>query len=172
MSEIDLFCYLMDEAFLGPGIVQSNESQALMTNLATVEPAMWRARPAGASRSIEAIARHVAECKVMYDEYAFGAGRLTWMDHQVTRWPPDEAPMDDVLAWLRESHATLMGHVRALSDADLAQPRRANWGRDEETRWLLSMLLQHDVYHAGEINHIRSLLAGDDRWRFQQLGFG
>ena len=80
--------------------------------------------------------------------------------------------MDEVLAWLRDSHAALMGHVRALSDDDLGQPRRANWGRDEETRWLLSMLLQHDLYHAGEINHLRSLLAGDDRWRFQQLGFG
>jgi uncharacterized damage-inducible protein DinB len=172
VSEIDLLCYLMDEAFLGRGIVQSNESQALMTNLATVEPGMWHARPAGAARSIEAIARHVAECKVMYAEYAFGDGQLTWVDPEVRRWPDDEGPMDEVLAWLGDSHAALMRHVRALSDEDLGRPRRANWGRDEETRWLLSMLLQHDVYHAGEINHLRSLLAGDDRWRYQQLGFG
>jgi hypothetical protein len=33
-------------------------------------------------------------------------------------------------------------------------------------------MITHDSYHAGEINHIRSLLDGDDRWRFQQLGFG
>jgi len=31
----------------------------------------------------------------------------------------------------------------------------------------LSMLLQHDTYHAGEINRIRSLLAGEDRWAWQ-----
>jgi uncharacterized damage-inducible protein DinB len=172
VSEIDLLCYLMDEAFSGRGIVESNESQALMTNLATVEPEMWRARPAGATRTIEAVARHVAECKVMYAEYAFGPGRLNWGDLELRRWPEDEGPMDEVLAWLAESHATLMQHVRALSDEDLARPRRANWGRDEETRWLLSMLLQHDLYHAGEINHLRSLLEGDDRWRYQQLGFG
>jgi uncharacterized damage-inducible protein DinB len=172
MSEIDLLGYLMDEAFRGPGIVQSNESQALMPNLATVDPGMWRARPAGVTRSIEDIARHVAACKVMYAEHAFGEGRLTWVDPEVVRWPADEGPMDAVLAWLEESHAALMRHVRGLSDAELGRPRRANWGRDEETRWLLSTLLQHDLYHAGEINHLRSQLAGDDRWRFQQLGLG
>ena len=41
-----------------------------------------------------------------------------------------------------------------------------------ETRWLLSRLLQHDSYHAGEVNHLRSLIDGDDRWRWQQQGFG
>ena len=41
----------------------------------------------------------------------------------------------------------------------------------DETRWLLSTLLQHDTYHAGEINHLRSLLSGEDRWMWQiQLG--
>ena len=32
-------------------------------------------------------------------------------------------------------------------------------------------MITHDAYHAGEINHLRSLLGPDDRWRFQQLGF-
>lgn len=172
MSETDLLVYLMDEAFEGPGIVASNESQALMTNLATITEAQWPSRPAGATRTIEAIARHVAECKVMYAEHALGPGRLTWLDPEVRPWPADEGPMVDVLAWLRRTHADLMGHVRLQSDDDLDRPRRANWGRGEETRWLLSTLLQHDLYHAGEINHLRSLLDGDDRWRYQQLGFG
>jgi hypothetical protein len=33
-------------------------------------------------------------------------------------------------------------------------------------------MITHDAYHAGEINHLRSLMGPDDRWRFQQLGFG
>ena len=33
-------------------------------------------------------------------------------------------------------------------------------------------MITHDAYHAGEINHLRSLLSGDDRWRYVQLGFG
>ena len=55
---------------------------------------------------------------------------------------------------------------RQLSEGDLADPRPANCGELKPTRWLISTILQHDTYHAGEINHIRSLLAGQDRWRW------
>jgi hypothetical protein len=56
--------------------------------------------------------------------------------------------------------------VRALHDADLEELRPSNWGDLRETRWLISVMLQHDVYHAGEVNHLRSILAADDRWRW------
>jgi hypothetical protein len=75
--------------------------------------------------------------------------------------------MADTVAWLHDIHRRLMGHVRGLSDEDLGQPRLANWGEEKETRWLLSTVLQHDVYHAGEINRIRSVLSGEDRWQWQ-----
>ena len=70
---IEALLALMDEAFDGGGIEASNESQALLTNLASVPDEAWRALPVGASRSIESIALHVGSCKVMYDDYAFGA---------------------------------------------------------------------------------------------------
>src|SRR5215213_1828426 len=45
---------------------------------------------------------HLAECKIMYHEYAFGRGRLTWPDidsaHTAT----------DALVQLDEGHALLM----------------------------------------------------------------
>ncbi len=167
MSEIDLLTYLMDEAFAGPGIEASNESQALLPNLATVDTAKWRARLPGSVRTIGSIAVHVASCKVMYANHAFGDGQLTWDSPEVAPWTEFEAPMAETLDWLRASHAALMGHVHALSDEGLSELRHANWGELRETRWLLSTLLQHDVYHAGEINHIRALLAGEDRWNWQ-----
>ncbi len=167
MSEVDLLRYLMDDAFEGKGLEESNESQALMTNLATVSESMWRARPQGSDRTIEAIALHVGACKVMYADHAFGSGSLTWESPEVAPWPEGEAPMAAVLEWLRKTHARLMAHVATLSDEELLRPRKANWGAQEETRWLLSMLLTHDAYHAGEINHMRALLAGEDRWRWQ-----
>jgi uncharacterized damage-inducible protein DinB len=167
MSEVELLRYLMDEAFEGPGIEESNESQSLMANLATVDEASWRARPAGSTRSIESIVLHVGTCKLMYADYAFGPGRLDWGTPEVQPWPEGEAPIPDALDWLQGTHASLMAQVARLSDPDLQAPRLANWGEQRETRWLLSMLLQHDAYHAGEINHIRSLLSGEDRWRWQ-----
>jgi hypothetical protein len=171
---IEALLYLLDDAFHGPGIEESNESQALVTNLATVTDAEWRALVPGASRTIEHIALHVGACKVMYDDYAFGTGTLQFATPEVEPWTGDgPAPRDDVLAWLEAAHRRLVDHVAGLADdAELLKPRRTNWGEDRETRWIVAAMISHDAYHAGEINHLRSLLHGDDRWRYVQLGFG
>jgi uncharacterized damage-inducible protein DinB len=166
VSAIDELVYLLDEAFSGKGIEETGESQSLLGNLATVDDATWRAVPAGGARSIESIALHVGTCKLMYDEYAFGAGARMWDDPGLQPWPVGEAPREETIEWLKDLHATLRSHVAALSDADLDVPRKTNWGENRETRWLISTLMQHDTYHAGEINHVRSLLSGDDRWRW------
>jgi uncharacterized damage-inducible protein DinB len=164
---------ILDEAFRGRGIEASNESQALLTNLESVPDEAWRALPSAAARSIEAIALHVAASKIMYDDYAFGAGSLRFGTSAVEPWAEGEAPPDEVISFLEEAHERLVGHVAALrDDAELDAQRPTNWGEERPTRWIIAAMITHDAYHAGEINHIRSLLDGDDRWRFQQLGFG
>jgi hypothetical protein len=108
----------------------------------------------------------------MYDDYAFGAGSLSWDMPEVQPWPEGEAPMAETIAWMREAHTRLAGHVAGLAiDAELDRPRRANWGEDRPTRWLIAATITHDAYHAGEINHLRSILGPDDRWRHVQAGF-
>jgi hypothetical protein len=170
-AAIEAMLYLMDEAFRGAGIEETNESQALLPNLATVDPSAWRAVPAGASRSIESIALHVGMCKVMYEDYAFGDGTLVWDEPAVQPWPEGAAPMGEAVRWLERVHDRLVSRVAALADdSELDRPRLANWGELRPTRWLISTLVTHDAYHAGEINHLRSFLGPDDRWRHVQLG--
>lgn len=151
----------MDHAF------ESGEFHSLMGNLSTVDETTWRARLPESLRTIGEIALHVGSTKVMYTDYAFGSRSLTWESAEVEPWPPDDPPMAQVIEWLRAKHERLMTHVRGLSDEDLTLPRLANWGEEKETRWLLSTLLQHDVYHAGEINRMRSIFSGEDRWQWQ-----
>jgi uncharacterized damage-inducible protein DinB len=170
---IEALLYLLDEAFRGAGIEESNESQALLTNLASVPAEHWRALPDGAVRSIQDIATHVGACKVMYDDYAFAAGTLQFATPDVEPFADGGGSPDEIVAWLSEVHARLVGHVAALvDDEELDAARLANWGEQRPTRWLIAAMITHDAYHAGEINHIRSLLDGDDRWRFVQRGFG
>jgi uncharacterized damage-inducible protein DinB len=169
---IEAQLYLLDEAFRGPGLEKSNESQALLPNLATVPEAWWRAEPAGATRTIEAIAGHVGACKVMYDNYAFGSATLRFATPEVEPYAGGGSAAE-IVAWLETAQARLVANVAALADDDeLEVPRLTNWGEQRPTRWIVAAMITHDAYHAGEINHLRSLLDGDDRWRFQQLGFG
>jgi len=37
----------------------------------------------------------------------------------------------------------------------------------KETRWLIGVMIEHDLYHAGEINHLRALRHGNDRWAWE-----
>ena len=168
-TPLSAYLHLLDEAFEGRGIEESNESQSLLWNLATVGEAEWRALPAGATRTIESIVRHVGACKIMYADYAFGAGTKGWGTPEVEGpWEPDTAPMAEAVDWLRESHRSFVSAVEQLTDDDLDRPRRTNWGEMRPTRWILAAIIGHDFYHAGEINHLRSLLGVDDRWRWQQ----
>jgi hypothetical protein len=170
---IDAYLHLLEEAFRGAGIEESNESQALLPNLRTVPDAAWRDLPRGAARSIESIAVHVGACKIMYDDYAFGGGTLRFATPEVEPWAAGEAPPADVVDWLEGAHQRLARHVAALADdAELDRSRPTNWGELRPTRWIVAAMITHDAYHAGEINHLRSMLGDDDRWRYVQLGFG
>ena len=169
---IEALLDLFEEAFRGPGIEASDESQALLTNLASVPDDAWRALPAGASRSIESIALHVGSCKVMYDDYAFGSRALEWGTPAVEPWSEGASRRDEVVGWLIETHRRLVAHVTALEDDELDRPRPTNWGEMRPTRWIIAAMITHDAYHAGEINHLRSMLGSDDRWRYVPEGFG
>jgi uncharacterized damage-inducible protein DinB len=172
-SGIESMLYLLDEAFRGAGIEASNESQALLPNISSVPDDAWHALPEGLSRTIESIAIHVGACKIMYDDYAFGGGTLRFATPEVEPWREGESEMAEVIPWLESAQKRLVDHVAALSaDEELDVPRPTNWGELMPTRWIVAAMITHDASHAGEINHLRSLLGPDDRWRFQQLGFG
>jgi hypothetical protein len=99
----------------------------------------------------------------MYENYAFGDAHLTW-DDPLVRGRDALSSVADAVAWLQARQARLRQSVAALDDDELLRPRRANWGEMKETRWLITTLIQHDLYHTGEINHIRSLHQQNDDW--------
>jgi hypothetical protein len=67
--------------------------------------------------------------------------------------------------WLGDAQAYLLGFVRDLSDdAELDVPHKAHWGELVPTYDLIVTMLEHDLYHAGEINRTRALLQDDDGW--------
>src|SRR5207247_10482070 len=105
----------------------------LFANLKDLRDEDWNWVPPGGARSIRAIVGHVASCKVMYDNHAFGDASMMWMDpfFDEMQSPDSEdgfAP-EKLVEWLRESDLKVRRSVDALDDDDeLAKDRRVNWG--------------------------------------------
>lgn len=155
-SGIEQILYLMDEAF-------GRSEHSLLVNLVSASDDAWQWLPPGGVRTIAQIAEHVGECKFMYANHAFGDAKLSW--HEFDARNEALSGKDAMIDWLREGQALFRGYVAAMeNDYELLTPRKANWGEEYETRWLIATIIQHDVYHAGEINHIRALAQGNDAW--------
>ena len=148
--------YLLDQGFDGP------DWHSLLGNLAAVRPDDWLWAPPGGQRSIRDIVQHVGGAKYMYHSNAFGDRSLTW-ESPLTRGEGRLSTLPDALAWLREGQARLRDALSALADdAELDRPRPHHSRQGVDTRWIILVMIQHDLYHAGEINHIRALRQGDD----------
>ncbi len=167
-AAVEQLLYLMDQAFDA-----ADSEHSLLANIHSVTEEEWPALPEGGRRSIAAIAGHVAACKHMYDNHAFGSAAMTWADPapglgvSIDQAQYGGLAKDSTIEWLRDGHASLRSHIAALDDSELLAPRRTNWGEMKETRWIVAVMIEHDLYHAGEINRTRALLAGTDGWAWE-----
>ena len=161
-TAIETLAWLIEDAFEG------DPHHSLLANLRDLRDEDWTAVPPGAGRSIADILEHVTWGKWMYENYAFGSASLR--GDQPPLVPAAGArsrPRAELLGWLTVGHRRWLASVRALADdAELDRDRLANWGERLPTRVLIRITIAHDLYHAGEINHLRALLHGSDRWPY------
>ena len=102
---------------------------------------------------------HIASCKIMYHEYAFSSGELTWDELEI----PHTAA--DAIAWLEEGHARLRAALDGLSDPGpwtssgqaLKELRLTNWGEPWPTWRIFWVMIHHDAHHGAEIGCLRDL---------------
>jgi hypothetical protein len=163
-TAVDTLAWLIEDAFVG------DPEHSLLANLRDVSDQEWAAPPpSGSGRSIADILEHVGWCKWMYQDYAFGSANLR--GDQPPLVPADGArsrPRDELLAWLADGQRRWLDSVRALpDDAELERDRLTNWGEHLPTRTIIRIMIAHDLYHAGEINHLRAQLQGTDRWPYE-----
>jgi hypothetical protein len=156
-AAIEQYLYLLDEAFEGKAW------HSVLANLASVRPDEWAWTPGDGRRTILTLVRELGECKHVYANHAFEDGSMAWNNPGSVPTIADGVHPEEAIEWLREAHRHLRSCVDALADdSELLRPRRANCGKEYETRWLIKTMIEHDLYHAGEINHIRALAQGND----------
>ena len=148
--------FLMDNAF------RDSRSHSLLNNLASVTEDDYVREHDG--RSILEMLRHLAAAKHVYNNFAFGDASMTWPTMRDRLFATDKSMADDI-EWLHHGQQVLRASVAALDDAGLLVPRPVHMGGQLETRNIISIMIEHDLYHAGEINHLRAIMQGTDYWR-------
>ncbi len=162
-TALDLLTRALEAAY------RADTAHSLLENLSDVRPEEWEARPAEPQESvfgtdpelsIADIVNHVGAAKYMYGDYAFGGASKQWGDLGAP-----SGDMEATLAWLDEGHRTFADAVAALEDdSQLAVERQAHSGRMVPTERLSSLMINHDLYHSGEINRQRALVRGSSGW--------
>jgi hypothetical protein len=94
---------------------------------------------------------HLASCKVMYHEYAFGPGKLTFPELTI----PHTAA--DAVQWLEYGHTQLTAALVQSTAVTLQQPARTNWGEWVPTWRIFWIMISHDLQHGAEIGCLRDL---------------
>jgi uncharacterized damage-inducible protein DinB len=94
---------------------------------------------------------HVAECKLMYHEYAFGPAELVWPDLD----SPHTAAA--AIEALEDGQRVLTTDLEGLTDHDLDGPRLTNWGENWPTWKIFWTMINHDLHHGAEIGTLRDL---------------
>jgi hypothetical protein len=94
---------------------------------------------------------HIAENKLMYHEYAYGAARLVWPDIDSTHTARDAVrSLDD---W----HALLLADLEQVDQRELEALVRTNWGEEWPAWRVFWTMIEHDVHHGAEISMLRDL---------------
>lgn len=151
---LDTLLWLLDEAF-------ERSDHSLLRNLESIRDEHFNVAPEGATRTAAAILGHVGGSKYMYVNFGFGDQSFEYGKGDVV--PPHGR--EALIEWLREGHRRVLAAYEALGDdLQLERVRQTPWRGEIATRDIARVLIEHDLYHAGELNHLRAILDGSDRW--------
>jgi hypothetical protein len=161
-TQVELLLDLLDSAFQRPLPVNWSDGwHSLISNLENVRDEDWNWLPPDGARTIRRLATHCGVAMLVYADYGFGSGKMQWPE----AIPPREitSTKADLIPWLVKSHETLRKALAAFTD-DQLDVLRETWDEGDERprRWFATTMIEHILYHAGEINHIRALAQGND----------
>ena len=94
---------------------------------------------------------HLATCKVMYHEWAYGPARLTFPE-LITPHTAASA-IDD----LEKGHKLLRDELARLTDSQMDEPLKTNWGELWPAWRVFWTMADHDAFHGGAIGHLRDM---------------
>lgn len=163
---VEAYRVLTEHAYGGDG------AHSVLGNLSNVTNDDWLWAPSPEGRSIADIVEHIGGGKYGYHSAMFGDGSyaIDGPDQRFAAHPGRDR--GEMMAWLQRGQEILIKGIAGLSDADLKRPPRGDKFQGMQLQGLLYLGVVHDLYHAGELNHLRSIAQGNDRWGYFPQGTG
>jgi uncharacterized damage-inducible protein DinB len=98
--------------------------------------------------SLGTVARHIAQAEEGWFRYVIA--------RRYDEWPPeytaeDYPTVESIKTLLTDVHARTEAYLETLSLDDLEKHIEAPWGESLELRWIIWVVLTHEIHHRGEI---------------------
>ena len=130
----------------------------------TLEEALFV--PQGGYRSVIGTLKHAAGWSHVYYSYAFEAEPRHWAG---TSWPfglqdriiKSEAYLNAVIEWFKEAHEKWIAALQKIEDGETEVLHKLHWGEEAPLFKIVTIIAQHHVYHAGELNQLLSICRGE-----------
>lgn len=104
------------------------------------------------------IAIHVAHCKVIYADQAFGTAKLGWGDCDPILGAPGDRPDGErMVCILDRAQEFLVEHVSRATDEQIERTYPMHHGVPHTGWQVASAMAQHDAWHAGQIALMRDV---------------
>lgn len=124
--------------------------------------------PAGGYRSTLGTLKHMAGWSHVYHSFAFDPAPTGWTE---IGWPRDlqdtvdtsQGYLDEVVAWSGSSHEAWMRSLGEVDETQIDLPRPLHWGQTAPLFEIVTIVANHHVYHAGEINQLLAI-AREEAW--------
>jgi hypothetical protein len=109
--------------------------------------------------SILNLAFHTGGDKSVLISHSFGDASVSW--EQVTaRFESLGGDLTAAKRLAEEGHAKVLETLASLTDADLDAVRPYYGGKRLTAYEVFTIITEHDLYHAGQINYVRCLIEG------------
>jgi hypothetical protein len=157
MTRREMFRERLEQAFRGSRYHSFLSSLKGVSEEAALRPPPLYKGFSHMDGSILSLAFHTAGDKHVLISHAFGDGAVTWADVQA-RFESLGGGMKAVLELAEEGHALVLATLDGLKEEDLDAPRPYYGGRTHTAGEIFTIIAEHDLYHAGQINYSRCIM--------------
>lgn len=109
--------------------------------------------------SILNLAFHCGGDKHVLMSHSFGDGSVTW-PVMTQRFQDLGGDLRAARILAETGHTTVLSTLRMIDEGKLDALQPYYGGRELPAHEIFAMAAEHDLYHAGQINYVRNLLAG------------